>query len=88
MWHVDDAKDDNADENHPKVALMQADGLGQLKANVNRGDPGDAFPGSADKKELGPTTTPNTKSYAGVDTKVSLTKISPSQPEMTLHVTV
>lgn len=42
IWHIDDRVGSNADENHPWVKLMQADGLDQLKQNFARGDDGDS----------------------------------------------
>jgi M6 family metalloprotease-like protein len=48
----------NADENNKGVDLEEADGLAQLDAGANRGDAGDAFPGSAGKREFHNATNP------------------------------
>lgn len=48
----------NADENNKGVDLEEADGLAHLDSGANRGDAGDAFPGSAGKREFHNTTNP------------------------------
>ena len=88
VWHVDDAVAGNTNEAHPKVALLQADGNQDMEHNHNRGDTGDPYPGSSSNTSLTKSSTPNTLSYAGSDTCVSLTSISPSGPSMTARVTV
>ena len=88
LWHIDDSKPTNTDENHYKVGLVQADGLRNLEMRVNRGDGGDPFPGSKGVTAVSDTTTPNTKSYTGVDTCVSLNNIPASAASMTVGVTV
>ncbi len=45
VWHVDDSRTDNSDENHHLVRLLQADGLLELEQDLNRGDGGDCYPG-------------------------------------------
>jgi immune inhibitor A len=88
VYHVDDAVQGNADERHPKVALLQADGLDHLTKGRNRGDAGDCFPGSASKTALDGSTTPGTRSYNNVDTGVSLTRISAAGAVMTAQASV
>lgn len=88
LWHVDEAQSSNADENHYKVGLVQADGLRNLEQGDNRGDAGDPFPGSGHVTTVDGSTTPNTKSYAGVDTCVAVTAISASGAAMTADVRV
>lgn len=88
LWHIDDSKPTNTDENHYKVGLIQADGLRNLEMSVNRGDAGDPFPGSKGVATVSDTTTPNTKSYTGTETCVSLTSIPASSASMTVGVTV
>ena len=48
----------NADESHKGVDLEEADGLAHLDAGANRGDAGDAFPGSAGKREFNNASNP------------------------------
>jgi len=88
VWHIDDAVPTNRDENHPKVALEQADGKRDLEHRVNRGDGGDPYPGSSDNRTFDANSTPNSKSYAGADTCVAVTSISDSGPTMTAHLQV
>nr|WP_315230145.1 M6 family metalloprotease domain-containing protein [uncultured Albidiferax sp.] len=89
VWHIDEAQPGNRDESHYKVALVQADGLREIETTHpagtfgDQGDSGDPFPGAAAKTAFGPTTTPHSRSYAGVNTCVSVTAISPSGPTMT-----
>lgn len=89
VWHIDETQAGNSDESHYKVALVQADGLRELDATHavgtfgDQGDSGDPFPGGAAKTAFSATTTPNSKSYAGVNTCVSVTAISASGPTMT-----
>lgn len=88
VWHVDEAKPTNTDENHYKVGLLQADGLRNLETGTNRGDAGDPYPGTSDVTAISGSTTPNTNSYTGQATNVSVTAISPSAATMTATVTV
>jgi immune inhibitor A len=84
VYHLDDAVDSNADERHPKVALLRADG----RQPGGRGDAGDPFPGSANKMTLTGSTVPSTRSYNNVATGVALTSISATGAVMTATVTV
>jgi immune inhibitor A len=79
VWHVDDSIDDNSNQNHPKVALLQADGLKQLESATNRGDAGDPFPGSMQNTNLTAISNPNSLSYGGLDTNVAVTSMVPVQ---------
>ena len=88
VWHIDEAIASNTNESHYKVALMQADGQRHLESNANRGDDGDAFPGSSSNAFFTETSTPNSKSYAGSPTSVAMTSIPPSSAAMTVHVSV
>lgn len=88
VWHVDEAQPDNSDENHYMVGLVQADGQRDLERGRNRGDAGDTYPGSGNNTALTPTSTPSSDSYAGQDTGVSITNISPSGATMTASVSV
>ncbi len=71
---------------HYGIALEQADGLCQLEANGNRGDAGDLFPGSTSNMAFGPTTNPDSDSYAPAPTSVSATNISACASTMTADV--
>jgi immune inhibitor A len=88
IWHIDDAIAANSDESHPKVALEQADGAKHLENNVNRGDGGDPYPGTANNRTFDTGSTPGSKSYAGVATCVSVTAVSDPGAVMTATVAV
>lgn len=88
IWHIDDSQPGNTDETHYKVALMQADGNKHLELKQNRGDGGDPYPGTAGNTAFSSTSTPNSKSYTGLDTCVAVTKISAAGATMTADLTV
>jgi len=88
VFHVDESVDSNADERHPMVGLLQADGADDLGHARNRGDAGDPFPGSSGNTSLTFSTNPNTKGYNGVPSVVSITGIGPSAPVMSATVAV
>lgn len=88
IWHIDESIGGNTNELHYKVALVQGDNLKNLEHNTNRGDAGDPYPGTSNNTSFTDTATPNSKSYAGIKTCVSVTGISPAGPVMTANVTV
>ena len=88
VWHVDDAQQDNSDEQHHLVGLLQADGLRELEVDANRGDAGDCYPGVSGNRLLAATTNPSTLSYAGQDTGVVVGDISDSGQAMTAVLSV
>lgn len=88
IWHIDDAVATNSDENHPRVALEQADGKRDLERGQGRGDDGDAYPGSSGNRTFNGASTPNSKSYGDVDTCVGVTGISDTGPTMTARLAV
>ena len=88
IWHIDEAQQTNTDENHYKVALMQADGRRDLERSGNRGDPGDAYPGTSNNRTFNATSRPNSKSYSDAASCVAVTGISASGPSMTMQIQV
>ncbi len=78
VYHIDDAIDGNENENHPKVKLLEADNQAHLHNAVNRGDDGDSYPGRSANKTLDKASSPNSKTYGGVDTCVAITNITTS----------
>ena len=72
IWHIDDGIDDNSNELHYRVALMQADGRRDLEKGNNAGDPDDAWPGTRAKKVFNQGSNPNSLSYGGLDTSVQV----------------
>ncbi len=96
-WHIDEsllatclgANDCNAHEDtHFMVALLQADGRNDLEktSGGNRGDGGDPFPGTGDKRLLAPDTTPHTRSYSRGPVGVVLRNIGDPGNRMTFEV--
>ena len=95
IWHIDAAKDGNREEcvpggapacsatTHFKVAVVPADNQFDLERGSNRGDGGDAFPGTTSNRSLTDTTTPSSRRYSGATTGVSVTSISDSAATMT-----
>ena len=88
IWHIDEHQPDNSDETHYMVGLVQADDERDLENSTNRGDAGDAFPGSTGNTSFGAATAPSSHSHAGAPTGVSVTNISASGPTMTATVDV
>ena len=88
IWHIDESQPGNTDENHYKVGLVQADNKRDLELSHNRGDAGDPYPGSTGNTAFTPSSAPDSHSYAGADTCVSITGISTSQAVMTATVAV
>lgn len=88
IFHIDEGQSGNTDENHYKVALMQADGKRDMELHHSRGDAGDPYPGSSGNVTFNNTSTPNSKSYAGAMTCVAVSGISASGPTMTANLQV
>jgi len=76
VYHIDNNRTNNNDETNYMVGLLQADGRWDLENGANRGDSGDPFPGSTNKRQLGPNTIPNTNSYYNGRTEIEITNIS------------
>lgn len=88
IWHIDEAIESNSDEAHAKVALVQADNKRDLELGHNRGDGGDVFPGTSQNSAFTNESTPNSKSYAGADTNVAVTKITASGAAISANLAV
>jgi immune inhibitor A len=88
VWHIDENQPGNTDENHYKVGLVQADNKKDLELAHNRGDAGDPYPGTSNNTSFTSASTPNSKSFAGADTCVSVSAISASGPTMSANVSV
>ncbi|MGQ9849561.1 MAG: M6 family metalloprotease domain-containing protein, partial [Aggregatilineaceae bacterium] len=99
IWHIDDnlvgsnryecrqVNNYLCGSSHFRVALEQADSMLQLEYNVNPGDAGDPFPGSANKTAFNFTTNPNSSSYySSMDWGVQLSNISVSDGTITADV--
>lgn len=75
IFHDDDSKTNNRDENHYKVGLVQADGLWDLNRGRNRGDAGDPYPGSTNNTRFDAASNPNSNDYNNQPTYVSVRNI-------------
>ncbi len=76
IFHVDETQSGNQNENHYLVDLEQADGNRDLNHGLNRGDPGDPFPGVTQNNRFDWNTNPNSKDYNLMDTYVSVRNIT------------
>lgn len=88
IYHVDESIESNSDENHPRVALKQADGVLDLERGRNRGDGSDTFPGVAGKELFSGETTPSSKAYNGVDSGVAVRQIALEGEAIKVHLEV
>src|SRR5207253_614039 len=86
IWHIDESRENNEDPTHYKVALMQADGSGDLEAARNQGDANDPFRLQAARFDG--TSNPSSRSYSGLPTSVAVTTLSPSGARMEVEVKV
>ena len=78
IYHIDDSRSTNADENRPLVDLEQADGDRDMNNNTNSGDNGDLYPGSSNNTVFNCTSTPNSNIYSGGSSNVNIFDISES----------
>jgi immune inhibitor A len=76
LWHIDESVPDNSNENHLKVALVQADGARDLEMRRNDGDPNDTFPGGLGVAACDHNTSPHTRGYSGAATNVALSGLA------------
>jgi immune inhibitor A len=88
VWHIDENQPGNTDENHYLVGLVQSDGNRELELDVNRGDVGDPYPGSTGNTSFTGSSTPNSNSYTGQPSSVSITQVSASGDPMTADASV
>jgi immune inhibitor A len=88
IWHIDETTADNDNENHYKVALIQADNRRDLEQGINRGDDGDTYPGKTHRTAFKATSAPNSKSYGGLDSHVTIDNIPASDATMSLTLRV
>lgn len=87
VLHVDESNNTNQTTGSRLVDVVEADGLDQLDGFGNEGDAGDLFPGSTDKRELGPVTVPSTAYNDGTASGAAISGISDSGPSMTATFT-
>lgn len=75
IWHVDDTRSNNNDENHKLLDVEEADGNDDLDHNNNNGDATDVYwwPHAT---LFNSTTYPNSDSYSGAETAVEVVNVS------------
>lgn len=102
IWHVDEAKAGNQNDQecrlepnsacgatHYEVALEQADGLLDLENNRYRGDNGDIFPGSTTNRAWNNTSDPESGSwYSSAPTNIGVVNISDAAATMTADLLI
>ncbi|MBC8276801.1 MAG: M6 family metalloprotease domain-containing protein, partial [FCB group bacterium] len=87
VYHVDNSAQ-QSNEDHPKVAVEQADGLNNLYYGSNGGDPGDPFPGSSDNHWFDEFSNPSSNDYYGQTTQVAVWDISDEADTMYANLDV
>ncbi|QQS35557.1 MAG: M6 family metalloprotease domain-containing protein [Ignavibacteriales bacterium] len=75
IYHVDETRQGNTNEDHYLVDLEQADGMRHLNHGQGRGDAGDPFPGSSNNLNFDMVSNPNSKDYNLANTYVSVRNI-------------
>ncbi len=87
IFHVDESVGGNTNENHPLLAVMQADGRLDLQNNVNQGDGGDVW-STLSQTEFSDLSVPNTRKYNGNKTRTSVWNISAPDSIMTANLDI
>lgn len=87
IYHIDESVGGNQNENHPLVAVEQADGNNDLQ-NGNGSDDGDPYPGSSQNFEFSGATNPNSNDYDGNPTQVGVYVQTQSQSTMIADLVV
>ena len=88
IYHVDDTRWGNIDVYHYHVALEQADGDYGLEFRTGDGDAGDPYPGASLVRSFDDLSDPNSRSYGGETTQVSVWNISNSDSLMTANLDI
>ena len=82
IWHIDNSRSTNSNENHRMVDVKAADN------NFNGSNSGDSWPGSTDNRNFDFETLPSSVGWAGVNTEVAILNISDSDTTMWADVEV
>lgn len=75
IYHIDETRTGNTNENRYLVDLEQADGMRQLNNGSNNGDAGDPFPGITNNTRFDMKSEPDSKDYNLQHTFVSVRNI-------------
>jgi len=82
IWHIDNSRSTNSNENHRMVDVKAADN------HFNGSNSGDSWPGSTDNRNFDFETLPSSVGWAGVNTEVALLNVSDSDTSMWADVEV
>ncbi|MCC6548435.1 MAG: M6 family metalloprotease domain-containing protein [Ignavibacteriaceae bacterium] len=82
IYHIDETRSNNTNDNRRLVDLEQADGLRQLNTTAGRGDAGDPFPGATNNRRFDQITNPKSDAYTSGPTYVSVRNIRSSGSKM------
>lgn len=88
IWHVNESRGNNNDNDNRLVALEQADGLNSLNLDTaasNTGDPGDPYSATSTSREFTASTVPNSNWVDGGPSGVRVTNISNSALTMSAN---
>lgn len=96
IWHIDESRSGNSREfypgmnpqDHPLVALEQADGYFSLEKRIDAGEGNDPFPGNGNRTEFSLLTVPSSESYLGGPTTVSVAEITEDNGVVTADLIV
>lgn len=91
IWHVDASRrtadnQENAVDSNRLLTLVQADGRDDLGSGSGRGDAGDLFPGSSNKRAFNSLTNPSVTSYNPLATLLAVEGIPPAASTMTVDL--
>jgi immune inhibitor A len=75
IFHIDETRNNNTNENRYLVDLEQADGNRNLNNGSGRGDAGDPFTGSTNNTRFDWDTNPNSKDYSLINTFAAVKNI-------------
>ena len=91
IYHIDEGAENNCEENHLAVGLIQADGqkdLQRIGLFSNQGDDGDSYPGRSNRTHLDSDGFPNSRDYTGNDTKINIKNIKWNENEVQADINV
>jgi len=82
IWHIDNSRTTNSNENHRMVDVKAADG------HFNGSNSGDSWPGSTNNRNFDFETIPTSIGWGGVNTEVAVLNISDSDTTMWADIEV
>ena len=82
IWHIDNTRNSNSNENHRMVDVKAADG------HFNGSNMGDTWPGSTNNYNFDFETIPPSTGWAGVNTEIAVLNVSESDTTMTADIEI